>query len=211
MRIQLLVTIGLLASAGTVFALPSMVTDTVPINTLLVADPPPPLGLGLGIDNVGWTHVNPFVDQGIGDYDLTLANGGILGVDLVVRAGFILWDGDQNNWDNDVVSVFFKDKNGDTLVIPFLSSGPNSLSIDPAVLGLLHDSTAQIIWTPGNDLVPDLSPDDAYIYSSALSVRYDTDLVVTGSGAQPIPAPGTLVLASLGCSLVGYLRRRRAF
>jgi len=68
-----------------------------------------------------------------------------------------------------------------------------------------------VIWTPGNDLVPDLSPDDAYIHSSALTVRYDTDLVVTGSGAQPIPAPGTLVLASLGCSLVGYLRRRRAF
>ncbi|HEV58588.1 MAG TPA: hypothetical protein ENN87_14020 [Phycisphaerales bacterium] len=210
MRIKWLLEIGILASAGAAFALPSLVTDTVPINTLLVADPPPPLGLGSGIDNVGWTHVNPFVDHGIGNYDLTLANGGILGVDLVVTADFILWDGDLNNLDNDVASVFFEDKNGDTLTIPFLSSGVNSLSIDPAVLGLLHESTAQIIWTPGNDL-SDLSPDDAYIYSSALTVRYDTDLVVAGAGAQPIPAPGTLVLASLGCSLVGYLRRRRAF
>jgi len=194
----------MLAGAGTAWALPSLVTDNVPINTLLVADEV------VGVDAFTWTHVNPFVDQGIGNYDLTLANGGILGVDLVVTADFILWDGDLNNWENDVVSVYFMDKNGDTLVIPFLSSGPNSLSIDPAVLGLLHDSTAQIAWLP-NALPDSPAYDDAFIYSSALSVRYDTDLVVAGAGAQPIPAPGTLVLASLGCSLVGYLRRRRAF
>ena len=71
-------------------------------------------------------------------------------------------------------------------------------------------------WTAGNKSSPTTTLLDSSISGRAYIVAFDAgsdgdyqDMLVLMEGAQPIPAPGAILLGGIGVGIVGWLRRRR--
>lgn len=175
-------------------AAPSLVSDPVEVNRYLLTTI-----IGPYNDTALWSHDNPF--WGVGNYELTLDNGGILGVDLIVNAA------DISGWDDDV-TLSFTDKAGISHDLDRVYRGTNSYAIDPE---WLDDVQVGATLHFGYDHFPDLW-DDAVILTSHLIVRYETEKVMgvpTSASAITVPAPGAIVLGSVGLMTVGWLRTRK--
>ena len=97
-KVWLYVYIGI-ALGSALQAAPTFVSDVVEVDTYLLTTL-----IGPYQDTVTWSHDNPF--WGVGDYEETMADNGILGVDLVVTAN------DISAWD-DNVNLTFTDRDGD--------------------------------------------------------------------------------------------------
>lgn len=176
-------------------AAPSLVSDDVEINAYMLTTI-----LGPYNDTAVWEHENPF--WGIGDYEMTLGNDGILNVDLIVNAANI------SAWDEEV-TLSFTDKAGITHDLDRVLRGENRYAIDPEWLdGVQVGATLHF----GYDFCLDLW-DDARILTSQLIVYYDSDKVMgvpTAASTVAVPTPGAIMLGTVGLVFVGWLRRRKA-
>lgn len=154
-----------------------------------------------GADTAYWTHNNPYT----GDYHAALADGLIIDATLTINASNLTYPPTYDTWwwenrgiyyelSQERVSVLFKDSGGTWHLLPgYLNSGNTTYTLDPTWL----DTTqvcASLVWYNASGFYTNL--DDAKIEWS--------DLTVTS-----IPAPGAILLGSIGVALVGWLRRRR--
>lgn len=175
-------------------AAPSLVSDDVEVNAYMLTTI-----IGPYHDTAVWSHDNPF--WGVGDYELTLENEGILGVDLIVNAA------DISAWDENV-TLSFTDKAGITHELDRVLRGENRYTIDKEWLdGVQVGATLNF----GYDFCLDLW-DDAKILTSQLIVYYDSDKVIgnqTAASTVAVPAPGAIMLGTVGLVFVGWLRTRK--
>lgn len=193
-RVTITFVLGL-ALLSVVQAAPSLVSDDVEVDAYMLTTI-----IGPYNNTAVWAHDNPFWE--VGDYEMTLANGGILGVDLIVNAA------DITAWD-DNVTLSFTDKAGVTHDLDRVFRGTNQYTIDPEWLDGVQVGASLNF---GYDHFLDLW-DDAKILTSQLIVYYDTDLLVgdptRAASVVAVPAPGAILLGSVGLLTVGWLHTRK--
>jgi hypothetical protein len=125
----------------------------------------------------------------------------------------IIWsDGVPHTGNSAVPAIIISDLDAGTLYDIYLYAGhyAQTFTID----GVSQFVTAagynqdQPSWTDGVHYVSFLGVDPAcgtiHIYNTA-----PTDTVISGMQIQAVPAPGALLLGSIGAGLVGWFRRRR--
>jgi len=140
--------------------------------------------LGSWNDKVVWYHDNPFD----GDYQAAVDEGCIDWVKLTIKAKYI-------NTDDEEVAIRFYDAQGTTQYLSgYLHNGENYYYLDPEWLDGSNKVKAKIDFT---DSFRCDFKDDAFIKWSKLCVASECPVV---------PAPGAIVLGSIGTFMIAALR-----
>lgn len=135
--------------------------------------------LGSLNDTAEWEHQNPFP----GDYNAALNAGLVNWVKLTVKADSITPDDEE-------VTLYFHDALGNVQNLGNLQQGKNIYYLEPDWLGNSNQVEAVIDYTESFDCD---ATDDACLRWSKLEISI-------------IPAPGAIVLGSIGTALVALLR-----
>jgi hypothetical protein len=155
--------------------------------------------------SVSWTHTL----NGLGDFEVTAATLTIDGSGI----DNVWWDfdGDGGYEQTDYVMVSFMDQE-----LGRLTGNSTTFSLTPGLIAAVTNANAEITFQNDlltlqgwcEDYVVDFDwKDSVLLKSSTLSVTFDQ--LYGNPGPVAVPVPGALVLAGLGTTLVGVLRRRK--
>lgn len=112
------------------------------------------------------------------------------------------WDGDGPNEGIDLVSVYLGSE-----FLGNLNGNQTTFALDTSKLDYAMLAVAEIQFVYNHSLADIFLPVDAVrLTKSTLSVTADTFLPAPGV----VPAPGAVLLGSLGTLVVGYLKRRKS-
>jgi hypothetical protein len=178
-----------------------------------------------GSNAYGTTHLFPGADMSEGDPLIPAAPEPDLSAAAAILGDWLTNPAALNaNWQGPIAIPSTWTPNTEVGIVYAFDAGPEGFASMDVQVGV---DNGAFVWIDGTYLFGGVGPGEAVLgeYAANLSditpgMHYlqilledhgwDTDYTIQVTGVPATPAPGALVLGSLGAALVGWARRRRA-